>query len=356
MNAKRPPPLFPLRHSKSLRFQLPGRSLNLMTISERDGSPSNMSPSNTSASQSSPRTPRSPRSVDDSGTATTAMLAAVGEDMELPGKIKPPPLVMFAPNSNLVLQRGETIDTTNDRLLRQALSRLFEPAEFTEITGLDMADYRLVYKLEDRFVASTSKFASLEDPPTPGVWVAKLLVIAIQRVANAALVFKSACEQLSNVCRRAVMLCTEAWLLHYHLCSDPMMRILKRLKEVYLFIKAFSQPSWMGFLFPPLSTTTVRQFVTLDTNLQAAFNGLMPVLPALTPDLKNLGMFRRYINDGEERALTLRYLSDVWEYDRESTRGIPTEMVVEVCRQLGNPHTMRSLEELKKAQVAALRM
>ena len=175
-----------------------------------------------------------------------------------------------------------------------------------------------------------------------------------------------------------------AWLLHYHLCSDPMMRILKRLKEVYLFIKAFSQPSWMGFLFPPLSTTTVRQFVTLDTNLQAAFNGLMPVLPALTPDLKNLGMFRRYINgttgwivdrhpivarcshrcptrwcaasDGEERALTLRYLSDVWEYDRESTRGIPTEMVVEVCRQLGNPHTMRSLEELKKAQVAALRM
>ena len=209
MNAKRPPPLFPLRHSKSLRFQLPGRSLNLMTISERDGSPSNMSPSNTSASQSSPRTPRSPRSVDDSGTATTAMLAAVGEDMELPGKIKPPPLVMFAPNSNLVLQRGETIDTTNDRLLRQALSRLFEPAEFTEITGLDMADYRLVYKLEDRFVASTSKFASLEDPPTPGVWVAKLLVIAIQRVANAALVFKSACEQLSNLCRRAVMLCTE---------------------------------------------------------------------------------------------------------------------------------------------------
>ena len=45
--------------------------------------------------------------------------------------------------------------------------------------------------------------------------------------------------------------------------------------------------------------------------------------------------------EGERRELTLRYLQDVWVYDDESSLGIPTEMVVEVCRQLGISHTVR---------------
>lgn len=58
--------------------------------------------------------------------------------------------------------------------------------------------------------------------------------------------------------------------------------------------------------------------------------------------------------EGEAKALTLEYLRDVWLYDDESSRGIPTEMVVEVCRQLGNAHTVHTLEEVKKARVTSL--
>ena len=94
-------------------------------------------------------------------------------------------------------------------MLRQALLRLFEPEEFVEITGIDFGGYRLAQRLEDRFINASSDFASPEDPPTPGVWVLRLLVIAINRMARAALAFKDACLQLSDLCKQCMDLCTE---------------------------------------------------------------------------------------------------------------------------------------------------
>jgi len=89
--------------------------------------------------------------------------------------------------------------------------------------------------------------------------------------------------------------CT-ALLLHYHLASSPMMKILKRLKLVYLFVRKFSQPGWLGLIFPPTSTHTSREFVRLDVELVTAFQTLMEVLPALVPDLQCLAMYRKYTN------------------------------------------------------------
>ena len=93
------------RRSQSLRFQLPGRTLNLTTISE-------VSPHGSPANSSRSKSPRSPSNQ----SGTTAMLAAVIDDLELPGKIKPPPLVMFAPGAQLVLQVRGLLAYTQSRV------------------------------------------------------------------------------------------------------------------------------------------------------------------------------------------------------------------------------------------------
>ena len=75
-----------------------------------------------------------------------------------------------------------------------------------------------------------------------------------------------------------------------------MVKILRRLKAAYMFLKQFSQPGWLGLIFPPTSTRITDAFVTHDVELVAAFQSLMAVLPALVPDLQCLSLYRKYIN------------------------------------------------------------
>lgn len=83
-----------------------------------------------------------------------------------------------------------------------------------------------------------------------------------------------------------------------------MMRIMKRLKAVYMFMRQFKQHGWMAMLFPPTSTKITRKFVDHDVAVVTAFQGLMEVLPALAPDLQNLAMYRKYVNGAWWRAST----------------------------------------------------
>jgi len=107
------------------------------------------------------------------------------------------------------VQRGETIESTNDALLRTALSPLFSRELFLEITGIDVDSLHLVQTLQQKFLSAVSPYSSPLDPPTPAVWICKLLVSAITRVAKSAFVFRDSCAALAALAKRSMTMCTE---------------------------------------------------------------------------------------------------------------------------------------------------
>lgn len=197
----------PLVRSQSLRLPRHASKLGfgLVTIHEDHA---DEAASSTSPGSASGMTPRSRHTLTRGGSDRTIQSDATGSPRSLRVESMPA-LVMLGPGVDVQLQRDETIESTNARLLHKALCRVFTRSTFKEIFGVALEQSTLMMKQLEATAAFRPAWHSPDAPPMPAVWLLCIGTKALVARAKRAKVFRSSARQLADVFQNSFAVCRD---------------------------------------------------------------------------------------------------------------------------------------------------